>query len=306
MHITSQKGLDESEEAAVALTHPPGWPAIRLALALADGLIDALFPPACPACRGETATGHSLCSACWAETAFLTGNGCVTCGREVPGLGSADGGHSPGLPKGFSEGSRQSFIHDSVRGFQCDTCQAHPPLWDRGAAVFAYEGAGRRLVLGLKHGDRLDMLAMLGGWMLRAGKPLVTGADLVIPVPMHWTRRLRRRFNQSAELARAACRAAGRTEAFAPALLRRIRRTASQDGRDRAGRAENLKGAIGLAPGAGARIAGRRVLLVDDVLTTGATLNAVAAVCREAGASAVDILVLALVSFEEAPYLRNA
>ena len=266
----------------MARTHPPGWPALRLVIASADGLIDALFPPACPACRGETATGQTLCRTCWAETAFLSGNGCITCGREIPGL-----------------------VNDDA-DFHCDTCQAHPPLWDRGAAVFAYEGAGRRLVLGLKHGDRLDMLAMLAGWMLRAGKPLIAGADLVIPVPMHWTRRLGRRFNQSAELARACCRAAGRAEAFAPALLRRVRRTASQDGRDRAGRADNLKGAIGLAPGAAARIAGRRVLLVDDVLTTGATLNAVAAVCREAEASAVDILVLALVSFDEAPYLRSA
>ena len=266
----------------MARTHPPGWPAIRLAIASADGLIDALFPPACPACRGETATGQTLCRTCWAETAFLSGNGCITCGREIPGL-----------------------VNDDA-DFHCDTCQAHPPLWNRGAAVFAYEGAGRRLVLGLKHGDRLDMLAMLAGWMLRAGKPLIAGADLVIPVPMHWTRRLGRRFNQSAELARACCRAAGRAEAFAPDLLRRVRRTASQDGRDRAGRADNLKGAIGLAPGAAARIAGRRVLLVDDVLTTGATLNAVAAVCREAEASAVDILVLALVSFDEAPYLRSA
>jgi predicted amidophosphoribosyltransferase len=98
----------------------------------------------------------------------------------------------------------------------------------------------------------------------------------MIPVPMHWTRRLKRRFNQSAELARAASHAAGRPGAFAPDLLRRT------------------------------RIAGMRVLLIDDVLTTGATLNATAAVCHEAEASAVDILVLSLVSFDEAPYLRNA
>jgi ComF family protein len=246
------------------------------------GLVDALFPPACPACRGETATGQTLCATCWSETAFLTGAGCVSCGREVLGLGGND------------------------TGFHCDTCQAHPPLWDRGAAVFAYEGAGRRLVLGLKHGDRLDMLPMLAGWMLRAGRELASKADLVVPVPMHWTRRLKRRFNQSAELAQAFCNSAGRQDAFAPNLLRRARRTASQDGRDRAGRAENLKGAINLVPGAAERIAGQHVLLVDDVLTTGATLNAVAGVCHLAGASSVDILVLALVSFDEAPYLPNA
>ncbi len=294
MHITTKRGLDESEQTAMALTPPSKRLAVPftagLTGGLAGGLVDALFPPACPACRGETATGQTLCPACWTETAFLSGKGCVACGREIPGLG----------------GDNSSVPEDFRQDFHCDTCQAHPPLWDRGAAVFAYEAAGRRLVLGLKHGDRLDMLAMLAGWMLRAGRGLVADADLVIPVPMHWTMRLRRRFNQSAELARALCHTAGRAEAFAPGLLRRFRRTASQDGRDRAGRADNLKGAIGLAPGAGARIAGRRVLLVDDVLTTGATLNAVAAVCRESEASAVDILVLALVSFDEAPYLRNA
>ena len=247
---------------------------------------DALFPPVCPACRAETAVPHKLCPDCWAATMFLSGTGCITCGREVPGLDGA--------------------LADPGEGFRCDTCQAHPPLWDRGAAVFAYDGAGRRLVLALKHGDRLDMLPMLAGWMLRAGRGLVARADLVIPVPMHWTRRLRRRFNQSAELARALCRAADRCDAFAPGLLRRTRRTASQDGRDRAGRAANLRGCMGLSSGAAPDIAGRRVLLVDDVLTTGATLDTAASVCRAAGASGVDSLVLALVSYDEASYLRQS
>jgi predicted amidophosphoribosyltransferase len=277
MHITVNTGLDESDDAAMTHASPFG----RLATPFAGGLVDALFPPACPACRGETATGQTLCPACWAETAFLSGNGCATCGREIPGLAAADA------------------------GFRCDTCQTHPPVWNRGAAVFAYQGAGRRLVLGLKHGDRLDMLPMLAGWMLRAGRELLAEADLVVPVPMHWTRRLKRRFNQSAELARGLCLAAGRKDAFAPGLVRRTRRTGSQDGRDRAGRAENLRGCIGLT-GQGGALAGRRVLLIDDVLTTGATMNAVAGVCQSAGASGVDILALSLVSFDEAPYLHTA
>lgn len=252
-----------------------------LSLRARAALIDALFPPACPACRAETASPHSLCPACWAGTEFLSGPGCSACGRPIPGLATPE----PGL--------------------LCDSCQAHPPGWDRGAAVFAYEGAGRRLVLALKHGDRLDMLPMLAPWMLRAGRGLVAEADLVVPVPMHWTRRLRRRFNQSAELALALARAAGKPRAFAPGLLRRARRTASQDGRDRAARAANIAGAIRPARAAAACLEGKRVLIIDDVLTTGATLNAAAAACREAGAGGVDILVLALVSFEELPYFRT-
>ena len=153
---------------------------------VAQACADALFPPACPACRGDTATAASLCAECWVGTTFLSGRGCAACGRDVPGLAAPE------------------------PGFLCDSCQRHPPSWDRGAAVLAYEGAGRRLVLALKHGDRLDMVPMLGGWMLRAGRRLVAEADLVVPVPMHWTRRLRRRFNQSAELAHGLCGAAGR------------------------------------------------------------------------------------------------
>ena len=256
----------------------------------ASPLTDALFPPACPACRADTGEGQTLCPDCWAETAFLTGRGCSACGREVPGLGIRD------------------------TSFRCDTCQKYPPAWDRGAAVFAYEGTGRRLVLGLKHGDRLDMLPMLAGWMLRAGREFVSQADLILPVPMHWSRRFRRRFNQSAELARtlvhaldtsAEHRAAVETTRFVPNLLRRSRWTASQDGRDRAARMANVEAAFSLAPGAEAQLENRRVLLVDDVLTTGATLNACARICRQGGAESVDIVVLALVSFDEAPYLRD-
>lgn len=250
-------------------------------LTVSRTVLDALFPPACPVCRADVEQTGALCAPCWRSIKFLSGRGCSTCGREIPAAATPD---------------------EAIR---CDSCTRYPPLWGRGRAVFVYEGTGRRLVLALKHGDRLDTVPMLARWLLRAGAALVEEADLVVPVPLHWTRRLARRFNQSAELARELCRVAGRPEAFQAMALRRIRRTGTQDGRGRAERATALAGAIRPARGAAQLIAGRRVLLVDDVLTTGATLNACAAACHEAGAAAVDVLVLALVPFGEEGYLPD-
>lgn len=242
-------------------------------------LRESLFPPVCPTCGAETGTARTLCAACWRDIAFLDARGCRYCSRPIPGL-------APDDPHAV-----------------CEECLRHPPAWDRGRATFRYEGPGRRLVLGLKHGDRLDTVPMLGAWALRAGRDLVDAADLIAPVPLHWTRRLKRRANQSAELARWLAGAAGKPAAFAPRLLLRLRRTQSQDGKDRAARAANVEGALSLGPEA-ARLAGARVLLVDDVLTTGATLNAAAHLARAGGARGVDVLVLALVVRDEFAYVR--
>ena len=245
---------------------------------IGSAVANTLFPPVCPACRAETGAPDSLCPACWANTEFIAGPVCDGCGRPAPGL------------------------PETEPGFRCDGCLRHPPAWDRGRGVLLYGGTGRRMILSLKHGDRLDTVPMLGLWLARAGRELIARADLACPVPLHWTRRVRRRFNQSAELARAALGRAGRPDIHAPDLLRRARRTPSQDGRNREQRAANVEGAIRIAPGAAARVAGRRVLVIDDVSTTGATLSAAARALTAAGASGVDALVVALVKPADAHY----
>ncbi len=238
-----------------------------------------LFPPACPGCGADTLLHGGLCAACWSDTQFLSGNGCRTCGRPLEGK------------------------FDDQEDLVCDICLDNPPLWDRGVAVAHYGGTMRRLILRLKHGDRLDLAPVLGAAGARAGAALLREADFIAPVPSHWLRRLKRRYNQSAELARAVASAAGRGDAYVPGLLRRTRRTPSQEGRDREGRAANLSGAISLAPRWRERVAGRSVLLVDDVLTTGATFNAAAAALRGAGAGRVDVIAMALVKRSGLAYL---
>lgn len=228
--------------------------------------LDLLYPPACAACGVETDGHTGLCAACFRDSGFITGAACPLCG-------------APG-----------------AEAHPCDACTHAPPAWDRGRAVALYEGAARRVVLALKHGDRTDLARIAAPWLLRAGGPLVAEADLIAPVPLHWTRLVLRRFNQSAELARALCRAAHRGDTFAPDLLTRARRTPSQDGRSRAARLANVAGAFTLSKRWRGRVAGRRVLLVDDVMTTGATLSACALVLRDAGARGVDVITLTRVA----------
>ena len=159
--------------------------------------------------------------------------------------------------------------------------------------MLVYDDKSRRVVLPLKHGDRTDMARACGAWMARAGADLVAEADLVAPVPLHWRRLFIRRYNQAGLLARALARDAGAT--LAPDLLQRARWTGSQAGLKAKERRRNVRQAFDVPPRWQAKLEGRTVLLVDDVLTTGATVEACTRALKQAGAAHVDVLTLARV-----------
>jgi ComF family protein len=178
----------------------------------------------------------------------------------------------------------------------CGACSRAQPAFARARAALRYDEESRGLILAFKHGDRLHLAPALGAWMRRAGAQLIAEADIVVPVPLHWTRLFARRYNQAAVLAHALAGAGG--PPVGADWLTRRRRTPSQGKRNAAARRRNVAGAFGLRPGRS--VAGKRILLVDDVFTTGATVAECARVLRRAGAAEVDVLTLARTVREEA------
>ena len=228
--------------------------------------LDTALPRLCPACR-DLVTDNGLCPACWSKVAFIAPPYC-------PRLG---------IPFGYDPGP----------GILSMQAIADPPAFARARAAVRYDDVARALVHAFKYGDRLDLAPLLGGWMARAGEELLDGADALVPVPLHWRRLWTRRFNQSAALAAAISRHCG--VAVAHGALRRVKATQQQVGLSRSERAGNVQGAFRVAPDAKAEVAGRRLVLVDDVLTSGATADACARALMRAGAAQVDVLVLARV-----------
>jgi ComF family protein len=176
-------------------------------------------------------------------------------------------------------------------GLRCAACTAQPRAFDRARAACFYDEASRELILQFKHADRLDLAPLFCSWLRRAAPELLAEADAIVPVPLHRGRILRRRYNQAAELARPLARSSGAT--YLPDVLRRSRDTGSQAGKTGSGRRRNVQGAFKVADPR--RIAGKRVLIVDDVMTTGATVEACARTLKRAGAAGVDVAVLARV-----------
>ncbi|MCS0497384.1 ComF family protein [Ancylobacter sp. MQZ15Z-1] len=239
--------------------------------AAARGAVDLALPPSCMACRAAVSEPGCLCPSCWARLSLIERPYCDRLGIPLP-YDSDPGGGGPRLSAAALEA---------------------PPAYQRARAAALFGEVARDLVHALKYADRLDVAAPMARMMARAGADVLADAEALVPVPLHAMRLWRRRFNQSAALALALQRISG-VPARTSWLARR-RATPPQVGLDRAARAANVAGAFEVPDEARAELKGRRVVLVDDVLTTGATLDACAKALSRAGAGRVDVLVFARV-----------
>jgi ComF family protein len=227
---------------------------------------DFLFPPTCPGCGRVMAEHGALCQACWQEVSFIERPYCEVLGTP--------------------------FSHDLGTGFLSAQAIAEPPVFDRLRAVCSFDGIARKLVHGLKYRDRTELAPMMARWMARAGKEVIEDCDVIVPVPLHRWRLFSRRFNQAADLARALEGETGKP--MLANALRRKRRTAQQVGLAKAARETNMKGAFEVTTIGKSDLLGKRVLLIDDVYTTGATVSAATRALKRAGAAKVDVLTFAM------------
>jgi len=233
-------------------------------------IIDLVLPPRCPACRVIVAGDARFCLDCWQQLQFITAPVCARCGAP--------------------------FDHDRGPGAECGGCLAAPPRFASARAALVYGGPARAVLLALKHGDRQHLARVMAPHMARAGAAMMTPDSLLVPVPLHWWRLWLRGFNQAALLAQALARSSGAELAID--AIERAKPTPTSAGMGRKARAANVRGAFRVRNRN--RVSGRRVILIDDVLTTGATAEACARVLRRAGAREVHVLTFARVVREAA------
>ena len=236
--------------------------AVALRGALAT-LADLLLPPVCIACRKRVGAHGLLCGDCWTKIDFIAPPLCDRLGVPLP--------YETGSP---------SLSAAAI---------AEPPVYDRARAVARYSSTMRELIQSFKYGDRHEGVPLFGRWMAAAGAELLADADVILPVPLYGSRLWSRRFNQSAMLAHAVGHLTGVPVCF---LLARVKRTHAQVGLTAAQRRKNVAGAFRMTAAKGA-LRQKRIVVVDDVITTGATAEACARVLKRAGAARVDILALA-------------
>jgi ComF family protein len=230
-------------------------------------MLDVGLPPLCASCREPVGDGAGLCASCWSKL-------------------------SP-IERPFCEKLGIPFTYDPGPGIYSMQAIADPPAYARARAAVRYDDIARDMVHALKYGDRLDLAPVMAKWMGRAGVDLLEDAEVLIPVPLHWRRMWARRFNQSATLARLV--AEPREISVSYTALKRVKATPQQVGLSRSERAANVQGAFRVDPAGRAEIARRHVVLVDDVLTSGATVDTCARALLRAGARQVDVLVFARV-----------
>ena len=237
--------------------------ALRAAFSLA---LDVALPQLCASCR-EPVGDEGVCAICWSKLSFIAPPFCERLGIPFP--------------------------YDPGPGIISMEAIADPPAYHRARAAVRYGDVASTLVHALKYGDRLDLAPIMGRWMANAGRELIADADALVPVPLHWRRQWARRFNQAALFSEVIAKTTGASVAHT--ALKRVKATPQQVGLSQSERALNVQGAFRVLPSETPDVAGRRLLLVDDVLTTGSTLDACARTLLRAGAARVDVLVFARV-----------
>jgi ComF family protein len=243
----------------------------RVAVSAWHSVMEFLFPSQCLACGTLVSRHGALCPACWTHVRFIERPVCAVLG----------------LP----------FAHGVDEGMVSPRAMAQAPVFNRNRSAVLYDDIARGMVHRLKYNDRADLAPMMAAWMVRASDGILDDCDLILAVPLHRRRLFSRRYNQSAELARAVARLSGKT--MGVNLLRRARATRQQVGLGAKARRDNVRGAFTVRDADKAMIAGRAIVLVDDVYTTGATVDAASRALLRAGARRVSVLTFALVSHEE-------
>jgi ComF family protein len=231
--------------------------------------LHVLYPPQCISCGARVTSDFGLCGECWRDTPFTAGLVCDRCGVPLPG-------------------------GEAGEVAACDDCIAIARPWGQGRSALLYSDNARSLVLALKHGDRMDLARPAATWLMEAARPILRPDMLAVPVPLHWFRLLRRKYNQAALLSKALAGLAG-LEHCPDALIRR-RTTGTQEGRTRDGRFANLADAFQVPKPRQRVVEDREILLVDDVMTSGATFSAATEALFAAGARSVDVVALARVA----------